>query len=309
MSMPQHRSFSSQEAGKRRAAPAPGRLEIAPLAQADREEALGFLGAGALDSIYMAGLIADNGLVSPANRGTFYGARDHGGRLVGAALIGHFMCARTEDDEALAAFARLAQERHVHVLVGDPEKIERFWRHYGRGGQQPRLICRELFFERRAPVEVSEPVPALRLATTADLFQIAQVNASMIRAESGVNPLDGDATGFRARISQRIAKGRVWVLTKKGRLVFKAEVIADTPPAAYVEGVFVHPEERGKGVGRRCMTQLASLLLERSESVCGVVNEQNRDAQVFFFKTGFKLRGLYDSIYLAPKSDGARAAR
>ncbi len=305
MSMPQHRSLSLEERSATRVRSTAGRLAVAPLAAGDRDEALGFLRADAVDSIYMSGLVADNGIVSPSNRGTFYGARARDGRLVGIALIGHFICAQTNDDEALAAFARLAQDRPVHMLVGDPDKIERFWRHYGRGGQQPRLICRELFFERRGPVEVAEPVPALRLATTADLFQIAQVNASMIREESGVNPLETDAAGFRARITQRIAKGRVWVLTKKGRLVFKAEVMADTPAASYVEGVFVHPEERGRGVGSRCVTQLASLLLERSESVCLVVNEQNRDAQVFFFKTGFKLRGLYDSIYLKPKSDGA----
>ena len=163
-----------------------GRLAVAPLAPSQREEALRFLGAEAVDAIYMAGLLADNGVASPANRGTFYGAHDAAGRLTGVALIGHFMCVQTGDDDALAAFARVARERRVHMLVGDPEKIERFWRHYGAGGQQPRLICRELFFERRAPVEVREPVPALRLATTADLFQIAQVNASMIRAESGV---------------------------------------------------------------------------------------------------------------------------
>ncbi len=178
MSMPQHSRAVTEKLGGVRGARASGRLEVAPLSPRERDEALGFLDAEAVDSIYMSGLIADNGIVSAANRGTFFGARTREGRLVGVALIGHFICAQTGDEDALAAFARLAQDRQAHMLVGDPEKIERFWRHYGRGGQQPRLICRELFFERRAPVEVTEPVPALRLATTADLFQIAQVNAT-----------------------------------------------------------------------------------------------------------------------------------
>jgi hypothetical protein len=42
----------------------------------------------------------------------------------------------------------------------------------------------------------------------------------------------------------------------------------------------------------------------RSESVCLVANEQNKDSQEFFFKSGYKLRGLYDSIYLEPKGGG-----
>jgi GNAT superfamily N-acetyltransferase len=306
MVTPQQRVSAAGGASRRDASRGEGRLAVAPLAPSQRAEATEFLGAESVDAIYMAGLLADNGVASPANRGTFYGARDAAGRLTGVALIGHFMCVQTGDDDALAAFARVARERQVHMLVGDPEKIERFWRHYGVGGQEPRLICRELFFERRGTVEVAEPVPELRLATPADLFQIAHVNARMILEESGVNPLDADAAGFRARIARRIAKGRVWVLTHGGRLIFKTDVLADTPAATYVEGVFVHPEERGKGTGRRCVTQLASLLLARSESVSLVVNEQNRDAQMFFFKCGFKLRGLYDSIYLKPKADSAR---
>jgi predicted GNAT family acetyltransferase len=96
----------------------------------------------------------------------------------------------------------------------------------------------------------------------------------------------------------------VWVWAERGRLVFKADVMSETPEAAYLEGVYVRPEERGKGYGRRCLSQLSRALLARSESVCLVVNEQNKDAQEFFFKSGFKLRGLYDSIFLEPKAGG-----
>ena len=283
---------------------------VRPLSDDARAEVLDFLPAGAVDAIYMRGLVLDNGLDSPANRGTFYGARDAAGRLEGVALIGHATLVEARTDAVLATFARLAQELpNVHLLVGDPDKIEQFWRHYGDGGQRPRLICRELLFEQRPPVVVHEPVAGLRRARAADLDLVAPVNAQMFYDESGVNPLARDPEGFRARLARRIEQGRVWVWTGGGRLVFKADVMAETPEAAYLEGVYVRPEERGKGYGRRCLSQLARSLLARSESVCLVANEQNKDAQEFFFKSGYKLRGLYDSIYLEPKAGAAREPR
>ena len=283
-------------------------LSVHPLTDADRDEALALLSSGAVDTIYMSGLIRDNGVVSHENRGTFYGARASSGRLEGVALVGHFTLAEARTDEALAAFARLAQSHpRVHMMCGDPDKIERFWRHYGEGGQEPRLICRELFFEQRTPDAGAAPVEGLRRATASDLDLIAPVNARMILDESGVNPLAVDPEGFRARLLHRVECGRVWVWVEGGRLVFKADVIAETPEAIYLEGVHVHPEERLRGYGARCMAQLVRTLLARTESVCLVVNEQHKDAQQFFIKSGFKLRGLYESIYLEQGDDAQGA--
>lgn len=304
MLMPQ---ISNSEGGAAALSPvvASAAPAVRPLSDGERAEVLAFLSTDAVDAIYMRGLVLDNGIDSPENRGTFYAARDAAGRLEGVALIGHATLVEARTDAALEAFARLAQGLPaVNLLVGDPDKIEQFWRHYGAGGQQPRLICRELLFEQRAPVADAEPVASLRAATPADLDLIAPVNAQMIYEESGVNPLSRDPEGFRARLARRIEQGRVRVWTRGGRLVFKVDVMAETPQAAYLEGVYVHPEERGRGYGRRCMAQLGRELLSRSAAVCLVVNEQNKGAQEFFFKSGYKLRGLYDSIFLEPRAAG-----
>ncbi len=72
----------------------------------------------------------------------------------------------TRTEAALAAFARLAQDcPNVHMLLGEQEKVEQFWRYYSEGGQTPHLICRELLFEQRFPVAVREHIAGLRLAT------------------------------------------------------------------------------------------------------------------------------------------------
>src|ERR1041384_2380193 len=56
--------------------PQPGAPAIAPLGDADEPEVRAFLCADTVDTVVMSGLIADNGLESPFNRGTFYGCRD-----------------------------------------------------------------------------------------------------------------------------------------------------------------------------------------------------------------------------------------
>src|SRR5215208_6363229 len=55
----------------------------------DKNEVLAFLEERPVHTVAMAGFIRDNGLVSPLNRGTFYGCRNSEGRLEGVALIGH----------------------------------------------------------------------------------------------------------------------------------------------------------------------------------------------------------------------------
>jgi hypothetical protein len=273
---------------------------IEQLTDEHEAEALQFLTSRSVDALYMTGLIGDNGMDSPFNRGTFYGYRDRERTLQGIALIGHATLIETNSDDAMAAFARLAQGyAQAHVIMGDQEKIARFWKYYAAGRHsEPRLICRELLFEQRWPIETFEPVEGLRRATLDDLLPVLGVQARLAEAESGINPLDVDPEGFRLRTARRIEQGRVWVWTEGGRLIFKADVMTGTPEAIYLEGVYVHTEERGKGYGLRCMSQLGRQLLARAGSLCLLVDERNKDAQSFFFKAGYKLRDCYDTIFL-----------
>jgi hypothetical protein len=117
--------------------------------------------------------------------------------------------------------------------------------------------------------------------------------------QCGINPLEVDPHGFRQRCAGRIERGRVWVsVGADGQLDFKADVMAETPDAVYLEGVYVRPDARGMGLGGRCMLQLGRELLAHSRAICLLVNESNLQAQNFYRKLGFNLRGLYETIYL-----------
>ncbi|HEX8633529.1 MAG TPA: GNAT family N-acetyltransferase [Pyrinomonadaceae bacterium] len=272
-----------------------------PLGDGHERETLDFLSARPLHTVYMSGFIRDNGLQSPHNRGTFYGCRDARGRLVGIALVGHVTQVEARNDAALRALARVAQNcSSAHVIMGEQERIRAFWRHYAVAGQPFRLACSELLFVQTSPVEAGDASAGLlRRATAADLPLVIPAQAGMAVEECGVNPLEVDPHGFRARCARRIERGRVWVSVGAcGHLDFKADVMAETPEAVYLEGVYVRPGARGLGLGRRCMLQLGRELLARARAVCLLVNECNVRAQSFYLKTGFGIHGLYETIYL-----------
>jgi hypothetical protein len=120
----------------------------------------------------------------------------------------------------------------------------------------------------------------------------------MALQEAGVSPLHRDPGGFRQRTARRIKGGRVWAWIQEGRLMFKADVVGETPEAIYLEGVYVHPEERLKGYGLRCLTQLSTTLLARSKVICLTINERNKKALAFYEKAGYQFHSHYETIYL-----------
>lgn len=280
-----------------------GSLTVERLTSGSEAEVLAFLSVRPIHTVIMAGMIRDNGLVSELNRGVFYACRNMMGKLEGVALIGHITTIETSNDSAFQYFAELAQGHdRTHVIIGEVEKVAYFWELYASSGQPMRLACRELLFEQRWPIQVQETIN-LRRATLDDIEQIMPVHAQMAFEESGVNPMEKDPVGFRERVAYRIEKGRVWVCTDQGLLVCKADVVSETPEQIYVEGVYVNPEHRGQGYGSRFISQLSRTLLTETKSLSVLVNEENRGAQLFYQKAGFKLRGYYDTIYLGQKAE------
>jgi len=274
-------------------------VAVAELTENDRNEVLAFLAERPIQTVCMAGYIRDNGLVSTHNRGTFYGCRNSEGRLEGVALIGHATLIEARTRRAMQEFGIVAQGfQRTHLVLGEKDEIEQFWNFYADEGQEMRLACRELLFELRRAMQVREEVKGLRRATLDDLDKVAPIQAAMAEDESGKNPLVVDPDGFRARCARRIEMGRVWMLEQDGDLVFKADIQADTPDVVYLEGVWVNPLKRSKGIGRKCLRQLCQELLTRTRSVCVLVNEDNERAHTFFRMCNFKMRGVYDSIFL-----------
>lgn len=267
-------------------------------APGSEEQVLAALSCNSLTNVIMAGFIRDNGFVNPLNRGQFYTCRDERNQLEGVALIGHTILFEAFSDRAIETFATLARrESSSHLLMGEHNAVERFWNYYAGKHETPRLVCPILFLQRRELFASHSEVTGLRPATSEDLEHVVQAQASMAFEISGVDPLKKDPAGFRARYQRRIEKKRVWVLIENDRLVFKTDIIADTPHASYIEGVYVAPEKRGNGLGRRCLIDLSGILMARSKAIYLFVENENERTTTFYLNLGFTVAGQYDLLY------------
>ena len=281
-----------------------GAIDTTPpvfLDDSSKSEVLDFLEERPAQTAMLSGLIRDNGLLSDFNRGDFFGCRNEHGELEGVALIGHATLFEARSERALYLLANRAQNcTGTHMLMGEQDGVQMFWEFYAGRQAQMRKACREHLLELRPPVELNEEVPGLRLATPEDLEAILPIHAQMAFEESGVNPLDTDPEGFRQRYLRRIQNQRSWVRTEAGNVVFKAEVVSQTPHVAYLEGVWVNPDSRSQGQGTNCVLQLSQQLLSRSDSVCLFVNAENTSALRFYERMGFKDKESFDTIFLQP---------
>jgi uncharacterized protein len=273
-------------------------LKVELLTEEDKLEVLGFLSSRPIHTIYMVGLIRDNGLVSPLNRGVFWAYRNREGKLEGVALLGQKTVIEAHSESALKAFAQFVLAiPHPHLIRGEEAQIKDLADYLSGKGRKPHRVCPELLLEQRAYIEGVESVADLQPAELSDSDQVIAINTTMAFAEIGVNPLARDPVGFCQRVARRIKQDRVWVLVEKGRIVFKADVISETPQVSFVEGVYVHPEKRGRGYGFRCLTQLGRQLLARTSSICLVVNQENKRAQALYNKAGYRLDSNYSTAF------------
>jgi ribosomal protein S18 acetylase RimI-like enzyme len=288
-----------------RIVPTFGSVNVERMEAGQESEVIDFLEQRPIHTVAMVSLIRDNGLVSQLNRGTFYACRDMNGHLEGVALVGHATLMETVSDRALQALAQVAKDcPHTHMIMGEQDRIEELWGYCSKAGHKLRLACRESLLELRWPIAVYEPVPNLHLATLKELHLVMPIQARMAFEESGVNPLEVDPEGFRKRCVRRIELGRTWVLVEHDELVFKAEIISETPQVIYLEGVWLSEHKRGNDFGVSCISELSRKLLSRSRSICLLVNENNKRAQAFYRKCGYLFRATYETIFL-PQKDKA----
>jgi predicted GNAT family acetyltransferase len=185
------------------------------------------------------------------------------------------------------------------LVRGEKEEIENLLGYYAAAGRQPRLRRDEKLLEQDSVIPGVSPEPNLRLANAEDLAVVTAINAGLAVEETGHNPMTRDPQGMLERTARRIAQQRVWLLTQNGVTIFKADVISDTPQTAFLEGVFVRWQERRKGHGLRCISQLARNLITETKSICLVVNEENNRALAFYNKAGFKVISRYSTAYFS----------
>jgi len=128
----------------------------------------------------------------------------------------------------------------------------------------------------------------IRPARMEELEQVAEAQGEVAFIESGVNPIVTDREGFLKRVARRIEQERIFVVFEDGKLVFKADIIAETTDAIYLEGIYVAEQFRGQGIGSSCLASLSQTLLNRVQHISLLSNVSMHGAHKSFFRAGYK---------------------
>ena len=268
---------------------APDLSRVCRLTNDDEKEVKSFLAVRPVHTVVMTSFITDNGLVSELNRGEFYGFRGRNGSLEGVALIGHSTLVEARTDEALKALAFTARSSRtpIHLIMSSGTAAYSFWNYLG-SQKEPAMVCTELLFEVGFPFPVQRCEYELRPARREELEVVAAAQAEVAEIECGSNPMVRDREGFLKRVSRRIGQNRVFVVFDDDRLVFKADIIAETEAVAYLEGVYVAPDYRGRGIASQCLSRLCLELLGRVQNVCLLSNIDFKSAHRSFARAGMR---------------------
>ena len=130
-----------------------------------------------------------------------------------------------------------------------------------------------------------------------DAYLVAAVD--MFIGVVGVDPRVGDGgRGYRRRVASLIAAGRAWARFERGEVVFKAEVGSQSPGVSQIQGVWVHPEWRGLGLGTTGTATVAAVIVGSGRIASLYVNNFNVVARAAYARVGFAEVGTFATVLL-----------
>ncbi|MEV6652786.1 GNAT family N-acetyltransferase [Streptomyces sp. NPDC051219] len=208
------------------------------------------------------------------------------------------MCATPE---AVRAFADRARRtgRRCSSIVGPVESTAPLWRllepSWGPARDvrpnQPLMITEQ-------PASQVEPDPLVRRIRKDEMEVIMPACVAMFTEEVGVSPMAGDGgLLYQARVAELVGSGRSFARIENGKVLFKAEIGAATPQACQIQGVWVDPEFRGRGLSETGMAAvLRYALAEVAPVVSLYVNDFNTAARAAYHRVGFREVGAFMSV-------------
>jgi predicted GNAT family acetyltransferase len=196
-------------------------------------------------------------------------------------------------DEAMSA------SRRCSSLVGRTELVMPMWRRL-ESAWGPARDVRD-----RQPLMALSTMPSCAIDPEVRQVRPDELDAYLVAAvdmfigEVGVDPRLGDGgRGYRRRVANLISAGRAWARFEHGEVIFKAEVGSQSPAVGQIQGVWVHPERRGQGLGTAGTATLAAVIVGTGRIASLYVNDFNTVARAAYARVGFREVGTFATVLL-----------
>jgi uncharacterized protein len=201
---------------------------------------------------------------------------------------------------AAAAFADRARRagRRCSTIVGTAASVEPLWGLLAADwGPARDHRPRQPLLAIDGPPAIA-PEPRVRPVRPEELEQLLPAAVAMFTEEVGVSPLrvDGGA-GYRARVSELVRAGHSLAWFDGDQVVFKAEIGAVCRAACQIQGVWVAPAWRGRGIGAAGTAAVVEYARTAIAPVVSLyVNDFNTAARAAYRRVGFREVGRYASV-------------
>ncbi|SED85292.1 DUF4081 domain-containing GNAT family N-acetyltransferase [Ruania alba] len=206
---------------------------------------------------------------------------------------------------AAHAFAPLAEaisrgRRRYSSIVGPADDVLGLWSELAPMAASPREIRHE---QPSMMIDHDPLVPAearVRVCTAEDMPVLLPACVDMFTEEVGYSPLQSGG-GYERRIASLVDGGRslAWIAeTDAGpQVIFKAEIGTVALGVAQVQGVWVHPEHRGRGHAAAGMAAVVRHARARIAPVVSLyVNSYNTSALAAYRTVGFRQVGTFATV-------------
>jgi predicted GNAT family acetyltransferase len=265
----------------------------------DRDEVLALCDRDAVTNVFVSSRVRSTSLDPSRLGGQLWGYSD-GGQLTAVCYAGANLVPVEANSDAIAAFAARAKlhGRRCSSIVGPAEAVGQLWPLLAPSWGRPREVrAVQPVMAISAPSPVA-PDPLVRKVRPHELDVVLPSCIAMFTEEVGVSPIGGDGgAAYRSRMADLIGAGRSFArIESDGHVTFKAEIGAATPFACQVQGVWVPPEDRGRGHAVRGMAAVVRAALGLAPVVTLYVNDFNIPARAAYLHAGFKQVGTFMSV-------------
>jgi predicted GNAT family acetyltransferase len=232
--------------------------------------------------------------------GEIWGYFDDAGALDSMLYIGANLVPVSTTVASRAAFAdRLRQSgRRSSSIVGIAEEVLDLWRVLEASWGPAREVrdCQPLLVMDTEPM--TDVDPDVRFIGIDELDVLVPACIDMFTHEVGISPVtDGGGLAYRARIAELVRSSRSIGRIENDRVVFKAEIGSATPLACQVQGVWVDPGLRGRGISVPAMAATVRLARTHIAPVVSLyVNDFNTVARRSYASCGFRQHATFATV-------------
>ncbi|MFZ0531479.1 MAG: GNAT family N-acetyltransferase [Propionicimonas sp.] len=239
------------------------------------------------------------GVLNPGMPGTIWGWPAAAPRAllhVGANLV-----PVSSDLDAIPAFVEAAGRRRTcQSIVGPSWFALPLWRALGERWGRAYTTVREV--RRSQPVMATAdspavtPDPRVRPITASAFESYFAAAVAMYTEEVGTDPLAGGDAGYRSYCRWLVDQGRAFGIVENGKVIFKSDIGAACGNAAQIQGVWLDPALRGRGLSEPAMAAVTEYVLADYPIACLYVNDFNTRAVRCYERVGYQQVGEFATV-------------